>query len=185
MLLPLVVLAVRGAAPTADTAAAPPPDSAVAVARATPDTARRPRAIEYSDAYATRLAIHRVASYTMLPLFAGEYWLGERLLSPNPQPGWVKGAHVGTAFGLAGLFTINTVTGLWNLYDSRHDTDDRTRKYLHTALLLASDAGFAYTGSIAGQAHNSSVGRTRHRNAALVSMGLSTAGTAMMWLWKK
>ena len=121
----------------------------------------------------------------MLPLFAGEYILGERLLSPNQQPGWVKGAHGGVAFGLAALFTVNTVTGVWNLYDSRHDPSDRTRKWLHTALLLASDAGFAYTGSLADQAHRSDAGRTHHKNAALVSMGLSTAGTAMMWLWKK
>lgn len=173
-----------------DTSAAVPRDTAAAAAPdapARPDHAQppRPRAIEYSDAYATRLTIHRIGSYTMLPLFAGEYWLGERLLSDNRQPGWVKPSHVGVAVGLGALFTVNTVTGLWNLYDARHDPSDRTRRYLHSALLLAADAGFAYTGAIAGDAEHSAAGRARHKHAALVSMGVSTVGTAMMWLWKK
>ncbi len=168
----------------ADTAAAPLAATSAGVGIDTTPR-RRPRAIEYSDWYARRLTIHRIGSYTMLPLFAGEYVLGERLMSPNRQAGWVRGAHGGVALGLGALFTVNTVTGLWNLYDSRHDSDDRTRKWLHSALLLASDAGFAYTGAIGGQGRNSSAARTRHRNAAIVSMGLSTAGTAMMWLWKK
>ncbi len=174
----------RARAPLA-VAAAPAADATPGPTPADTGAPRRPRAIEYSDAYARRLAIHRVGSYAMLPLFAGEYYLGNRLLSPDRQPGWVNGAHVGTAFGLGALFTVNTVTGLWNLYDARHDPSDRTRRYLHSALLLASDAGFAYTGAIGGAAHDSQVGRTRHKNAALVSMGLSTVGTAMMWLWKK
>ncbi len=191
MLALLLAGATLGPPPTTRDTSAMPPDTVYAALASVPvvrpDTAphHRPRAIEYSDWYARRLTIHRIGSYTMLPLFAGEYVLGERLMSPNRQPGWVKGAHVGTAAGLGALFTINTVTGLWNLYDSRHDDSDHLRKYLHSALLLASDAGFAYTGAIAGQAHNSALGRTRHRNAALVSMGVSTIGTAMMWLWKK
>lgn len=192
----LTTALVRAAADTAyavarDTALTPPADPVSEIAPAglaTPasdTTRRRPRAVEYSDAYATRLAIHRVGSYAMLPLFAGEYVLGNRLLSSNAQPGWVKGAHVGTAAGLGALFAVNTVTGLWNLYDARHDDADRTRRYLHSALLLAADAGFAYTGAVAGDAEHSAAGRARHKNAALVSMGVSTIGTAMMWLWRK
>ena len=39
------------------------------------DTPRvRRHAIAYSDAYNTRLTIHRIGSYTMLPLFAGEWF---------------------------------------------------------------------------------------------------------------
>lgn len=173
--------------PAADTlfTAAPPRAMTARVAMPVSDSTRRPRAIEYSDAYATRLAIHRVGSYAMLPLFAGEYVLGNRLLSDNPQPGWVKPSHVGVAVGLGALFAVNTVTGLWNLYDSRHDPADRTRRYLHSALLLAADAGFAYTGAVAGDAKHSVTGRSRHKNAAIVSMGVSTVGTAMMWLWRK
>lgn len=37
----------------------------------------RPRvaSVEYGDAYATRLRIHRIASYAELPLFGAEYLL--------------------------------------------------------------------------------------------------------------
>ena len=52
-----------------------------------------------------------------------------------------------------------------------------------SALMLAADAGFAYTGITASNASESPDNRARHKNAALVSMGLSTVGTVMMWLW--
>ena len=42
---------------------------------------KRRRAIQYSDAYYTRLTIHRYASYAELPLFAAEYALGQRILN--------------------------------------------------------------------------------------------------------
>jgi hypothetical protein len=146
------------------------------------DTPRvRRHAIEYSDAYNTRLTIHRWGSYTMLPLFASEYYLGDRLLNGTNVPGWYKGAHVTVATGLGALFTVNTVTGLWNLWDSRKDPAGRTLRYLHTGLMLAADAGFVWAGSIGGDAeHDFNAGR-RHRNVALGSIGLSTLGTAIMW----
>ena len=144
---------------------------------------RRPRAIEYSDAYATRLTIHRIGSYAMLPLFASEWVLGDRLMQQN-HADWVKPAHVVVATGLGALFTVNTVTGVWNLVESRNDPAGRTRRLLHSALMIAADAGFVYTGTTASDANESPDDRTRHKNAALVSMGISTVGTAMMWLWK-
>ena len=147
------------------------------------DTTRpRPKAIEYSDAYGTRLRIHRIASYTELPLFAGEYILGDRLMRPNAAS-WIKPAHGVVAVGLGALFALNTVTGVWNLVESRKDPAGRTRRLLHSALMIAADAGFAYTGTTASNAKESPDNRTRHKNAALVSMGLSTVGTVMMWLW--
>jgi hypothetical protein len=155
-----------------------------AAAADTPRVRRRVRAVEYSDAYNTRLTIHRIGSYTMLPLFAGEYYLGDRLLNGTNPASWMKPAHTGVATAIGALFTINTVTGAWNLWDSREDPAGRTRRYLHTALMLASDAGFLWTGAIAGDAkHNINAGQ-RHRNVALGSIGLSTAGTALMWFWK-
>ena len=145
---------------------------------------RRPRAIEYSDAYYTRLTIHRIGSYAMLPLFATEYVLGERLLNGTYPPQWVRSAHGVVAGGLGVLFTVNTVTGGWNLWDARHDENDRTRRFLHTGLMLASDAGFMWAGAIAGDDNESGAGAQRHKNVAIGSMALATAGTAMMWLWK-
>ena len=160
-------------------------DSMSVAAAATDSVPRRRRALEYSEWYGRRLEVHRIGSYTMLPLFAAEYALGDRLESSHqPQPGWVKPSHVGVALGLGALFTVNTVTGVWNVWDARHDPANRTRRLLHAGLMLASDAGFAYTGAIAGQATRSIDGRRRHRDAALVSIGVATVGTAMMWLWK-
>ena len=48
--------------------------------------------------------------------------------------------------------------------------------------MLASDAGFAITGLLAGDAHRTLNGQTRHKNAAYISMGLATVGTGIMWL---
>jgi len=178
-----------------------PADSATAIewyrressldARLVPDWSRSPeidtiprrrRAVEYSDEYYTRLQLHRWGSWLEFPVFGAEYWLGQKLMSPDVQPDWVKPTHAVVAGGLAGLFAINTVTGVWNLYDSRNDTDQRALVWTHSALMLASDAGFAITGSLAGGAHNSFRTRDRHRNAALVSMGIASAGTLLMWL---
>lgn len=162
---------------------APEPTTIAPPSLAPADTGR-PRVVEYSDWYARRLTIHRIGSYAMLPLFGAEYLLGQRLINGTNVPGWVKPAHVAVAYGVGALFVTNTVTGLWNAWDARHDPADRTRRYLHAALMLGADAGFAYTGTIAGDAKRSLAGRDRHRNAALISMGISTAGTALMWFWR-
>ena len=167
----LLALSVRGAAQQTSTA----PDTT---------TRRRPHAVAYSNAYNTRLTIHRLGSYTMLPLFAGEYYLGDRLLNGTDNPGWVKNAHVGVAGTLGVLFTVNTVTGVWNLWDSRKDPAGRTRRYIHSGLLLAADAGFVWAGAISGDAEHSGDAGRRHRNVALGSIALSTAGAALMWFWK-
>lgn len=145
-------------------------------------SAAAPKAIDYSDAYYTRLTIHRIGSYTMLPLFGAEYLLGQKLLSGAGEDSWVKGTHVGVAMGLGGLFTVNTVTGLWNLWESRNDPADRTRRYLHTVLMLAADAGFALAPAFADDDGGGNA--TMHKNIAIGSMGLATLGTAIMWLRK-
>jgi hypothetical protein len=51
--------------------------------------------------------------------------------------------------------------------------------------MIAADAGFAYTGLIASEARESEDDRSNHKNAAIVSMGLSTVGSAIMWFWKE
>jgi hypothetical protein len=158
-----------------------PPPMTVGVADTLPR--RRRAAIEYSDWYYRRLSVHRWGSYVELPLFAAEYWLGDKLLSRTETPGsWVKPTHVTVATTLGGLFAINTATGIWNLYDSRHDTDQRALVWSHSALMLAADAGFAVTGLIAGDADRSTSGANRHRTSALTSIGLATAGTLLMWV---
>ncbi len=152
------------------------------------DTPRaRPRAIEYSEWYDRRLTLHRWGSYVELPLFAAEYTLGQRLYNEAfLAPSWVRTTHRGVAYGLGALFTVNTATGLWNLWDSRDDPSGRTRKWLHTALMLGSDAGFAWAGTVGSGARNQSITVwRRHRAIALGSISLATAGTALMWFWKQ
>ena len=157
----------------------------------TPVVHRRPRAIEYSDLYYTRLQIHRIGSYTMLPLFAAEYSLGQNLMQDGSPPQWMRPAHALVAGGVGVLFGVNTITGLWNLYDSRQDPAGRTRRIVHSVLMLASDGGFMLTGALAPGHHRryydyaSYLSRERlHRNVAIGSFALSTIGAAMMWFWK-
>lgn len=151
------------------------------------DTARRkrPTAVEYSDFYHTRLKIHQVLSWTMLPLFALQYASGSQILEHgSTAPDWAKNVHGPTAGLLAGVFAVNTVTGAWNLWDSRKDPAGRTRRYIHSALMFVADAGFVYTGSLADQAESDPEARERHRNVALASMGVATASWLMMLIWK-
>ena len=149
---------------------------------------RRPRAVEYSDAYYTRLTIHRYASYAELPLFAAEYALGQRILNGQQTGDFasseVVSAHKIVAGGLGVLFAVNTVTGVWNLIEARKDPAGRTRRNLHALGMLLADAGFLYTASLAGDARESVDGANQHRNAALASIGVATASTLMMWLWR-
>ena len=153
---------------------------------------RRPRAIEYSDDYYTRLTIHRLGSYAMLPLFVAEYSLGENLLNDAAPPRWMKPTHAAVASGIGVLFAVNTVTGLWNLWDAREDADGRTRRTVHSILMLASDAGFMATAALAPEREDGGVTdhasyrhrASLHRSVAIGSFALSTIGGAMMWFWK-
>lgn len=167
---------------------------AVGIQQPAADTGRQ-RAIEYSDGYAVRLKIHRLASYAELPLFVGEYFLGEKLLrdqrnglNQGGEDGGsrssARGAHSAVAAGLGVLFTVNTITGGLNLYESRKDPSGRTRKWLHTITMLAADAGFLWTAAAAEGARESDAGARTHRTRAIASMSLATASTVMMWLWK-
>jgi hypothetical protein len=130
--------------------------------------------------------MHRIGSYVEFPLFAGEYVLGERLLHDERYgvpPSGLRTAHSAVAGGLAVLFGLNTITGGWNLWEARGDPHGRTRRILHTVLMLASDAGFAATGASGGGAKHSLPNAQTHRSLAEASMGVAGAGTIMMWLW--
>jgi hypothetical protein len=142
---------------------------------------RRRRAVVYSEWYYRRLQLHRLGSWLELPVFGTEYWLGQKLISGGEREDWVKPTHAAVAGVLGGLFTINTVTGLWNLYDSRGDTDQRALVWSHSALMLAADAGFAITGLLAGEADDGGGGGS-HKTAAVTSISLATVGTLLMWV---
>ena len=151
------------------------------------DTTKRKRAVavEYSDAYYTRLKIHQVLSWTMLPLFALQYASGNQILQYGyGAPSWAKTIHGPTATALAIVFGANTITGAWNLWEGRKNPDGRARRYIHSALMFIADAGFVYTGVLSSQAETSFDARQQHKNVAMFSMGVATAGWLMMLLWK-
>lgn len=193
MLLMLQVAATLLAAGPADTVAlpdrSPRPSEPLAELRwepavASPDTTR-PRAIEYSNAYGVRLTIHRYASYTMLPLFVAQYIAGRDLLNNNTQASsFARNWHRPLATAVGGLFLINTVTGVWNLVESRHDPAGRTRRIIHSLLMLTADAGFTATGIVASGAHDSASRRSLHQTLAISSMGVALAGDLLMIVWK-
>lgn len=141
----------------------------------------RSRAIEYSDWYQRRATIHRVASWTTLPLFAAEVVTGQELFKNGPEAaGWAKDSHGIIAGSLGGLFALNTVTGVWNLWDGRKDPNGRKWRTTHALLMLASDAGFAYAGSLADGAENSATIRSRHKTVAITSSSVALASYLMM-----
>ena len=101
--------------------------------------------------------------------------------SGGSDPSWAKSLHGVGAGGLAALFGVNTVTGVWNLWESRGAENGRTARLVHSALMLASDAGFAYAGARLGpEATRSGEKRREHRHLAYISMGTALAGYATM-----
>ncbi len=143
--------------------------------------------VEYSDWYGRRLAIHRTLTWAMIPLFAISYYTGERLVRDGriDSPPWVRIAHPYAATGASVVFGVNTVTGLWNLWDARHDPQGRVRRVIHSVLFLAADGGFAWAGSLGKQARDNSEIRNKHRAIALYSMGVSYVGMMIMLLGGK
>ena len=190
-MIPIVMLvATLGCPPLApcpllDPANRPQADTIVAsVAR--PDTVhRRAKAVEVSDFYELRLRVHRYASYATIPLFVAQTVAGNQLMQADKsgaaKPGWASGVHSAGAAGLGVLFTLNTVTGVWNLWDSRHNDVGRTKRIIHSVLLLAADGGFALAGSSGGDdAEESQASRNHHRDIAYASMGTALVGYGVM-----
>jgi hypothetical protein len=152
---------------------------------------QRPKAREYSSAYYTRLAIHRYASYATLPLFAAEYYVGQKLFTDTStfRSGSTRSAHSILAFGIGALFAVNTVTGVWNLWEERKEAPGRARRYIHAALMLASDAGLLWTAASAPGGRERFNGTlegnaSHHRTLAIASFSTATVGYLMMLIWK-
>jgi hypothetical protein len=199
MITPALAFLIALVGPT-DTARVAPalPDSVVATLpsrlelpvslQLEPDTVprRRRKAIEVSDWYERRLRIHRYGAYATLPLFVFQAAAGNELYNKGSgAAGWARNGHRVGATALATVFSVNTVTGLWNLWDSRSVPQGRTRRAIHTVLMLASDAGFAYAGiKLSEDAEQSAEARRKHRNTAYASMGVAVTGAGMMLLWR-
>jgi hypothetical protein len=138
-------------------------------------------AITHSDGYLMRAKIHRVASWTTLPLFASELALGAAIY--NGDSGWKKGAHGVVGAGIVGLFGLNTVTGVWNLFGESWNDSGRGMRLVHGLLMMAADAGFVATSMSTPSEHRGFTfvaDRDTHRNLAFTSIGLGTAGYLIM-----
>jgi len=148
------------------------------------DQTARPRAIEYSAGYETRAKIHRYASFATLPLFATELALGQSIYTdPNARTSAARSAHMAVGTGITGLFAVNTVTGVWNMWESRGDPNHRTLKMLHGILMLGADAGFVATFATGPGGRNNAnldADKQTHRTIALTSIGLATGSYLIM-----
>ena len=152
------------------------------------DTTRH-KSIEYSNGYYTRLKIHKIASWAMLPFFIGSYATGTDLINNGDNASsFSKNSHGVFAAATAGLFAVNTVTGVWNLVESRHDPAGRTRRWVHSIAMFVAEAGFVATGATAPEVEDGEVGdggnATTHKTLAITSMAVATASWLMMLVWK-
>ena len=157
-------------------------------ARVSQDTVRRrPRSIEVSEWYHRRLVVHKVLAYSTIPVFTAQYIAGSKLYDQgSAAPSWVKPVHQAGASTLTGIFTVNTVTGLWNLWDSRKVSDHRWLRASHALMMIGADAAFAYTGiKLSDEAENSLVKRRQHRTVALSAMGLTIGSGVVMQIFNR
>ncbi|MHB8838939.1 MAG: hypothetical protein ACYC7F_08315 [Gemmatimonadaceae bacterium] len=146
------------------------------------DTVRvRRKAVRLSEAYHTRLTIHKYSSYAMLPMFAFEYAAGDQLFKKSAAaPQWARDYHGVVAGGVAGLFTINTLTGGLNWWETRKQSSGLAWRTTHSALMLLAEAGFVATGVLADEAEESLDKRKLHRTVAISSMSVATVAYLMM-----
>ena len=177
------------AAPMAAGPILPQPDGVQAApAGLAPDDttpSRRRKAVEISDAYATRLRIHYIASFATLPIFAAQAVVGEQLYNRyttgQPITSSLRNTHQAIALGLGALFLTNTVTGSMNWWETRHEKKGLAWRTVHAALMLVADAGFAYTASLGERVKVGTARPDVHRNMAEASAGVALASYIMMW----
>lgn len=144
-------------------------------------------AVEHSDAYQMRAKIHKYASFATLPLFAAEVALGQSLYNAPANAGASRAAHAFIGAGIVGLFGVNTVTGAWNLFgEGWTDKDGRTLRLVHGLLMMAADVGILATtasgpnGGGRRGALTFETDRVTHRNLAIASISVGTAGYLLM-----
>ncbi|HYD53718.1 MAG TPA: hypothetical protein VEA99_13870, partial [Gemmatimonadaceae bacterium] len=106
-----------------------------------------------------------------------------------PARAWVRPAHRTNAKVIAGAYAVNTLTGAWNLWDTRHAAPGRTARVLHAVSMAASMGGFTYAGiKLADDAKTATTfdaaqdARRQHRAVALGSMGVTLVSGVAMWL---
>jgi len=153
-------------------------------AAVTADAEQRPVAVSHSKAFEVRSRIHKLASYATIPLFAAQYIVGQKLYDGTGSES-AKSAHGALVITTAGLFAVNSVTGVWNLWEDRHQTQGRAKRWIHGLMMLGASAGFVATGATAPDDDDeggvASTNRSLHRNLAIGSMGISAASYLFMF----
>jgi len=140
------------------------------------------KAVEVSDWYGRRLTLHRRLSYAVVPVFLFQWSAGEQIWEKgNAAPAWARTGHRVGAGTVASIFAINSVTGVWNLWDSRRVADGRSRRNLHALSMFAATAGFTWAGAVLSEQAETDFSKRRlHRKVALTSMGITiTSGLIM------
>lgn len=156
--------------------------SRIGVGAAEPDTIRpRRHALRLSEAYNTRLELHKIGAYAMLPMFAFEYAAGQQLMQKSAQaPAWARIGHRVVATGMLVTFTMNTYTGGMNWWETRSQESGFAWRTAHSVLMLLSDAGFSLAGQLSTPAQNDINIRRLHKQVAISSMAIATTGYLMM-----
>ena len=148
---------------------------------------QRVKAVEVSDWYNRRLTLHRRLAYATLPVFAFQWAAGEQIWQKGTgAPTWARTGHRVGATTLAGIFTANTVTGLWNLWDSRQAPQGRAMRTMHAITMLVADAGFTWAGAkLSNQAETDLNARALHKKVALTCMALTVGSGVIMKFFNK
>ena len=152
------------------------------------DTPRvRRHAVEVSDWYSRRLTVHRYVAYATIPVFALQWAAGDQLYRKSSDaPTWAKTMHRVGATSLAGMFTVNTVTGAWNWWETRGQAPGRLLRTVHALTMLSADAAFTYAGAkLSNDAETNADKRREHRTVALSAMGVTVASGLAMKLFNK
>jgi hypothetical protein len=161
----------------------------VAVPSDTPPPAPRQRvqAVEVSDWYNRRLTLHRRLSYATIPVFLFQWTAGEQKWEKGVSaPAWAKTGHQVGAATIAAIFVANTVTGVWNLWDSRHVSEGRALRTMHAISMLIAEAGFTWAGAVLSQQAATDLSkRDLHRTVALTSMGITVTSGVLMKILNK
>lgn len=147
------------------------------------EPAQRPVAVTHRRGFEVRRKIHKYASYATMPMFIAQYFVGQKLYDGNGGE-TARSAHGALVAGMAGLFAVNSVTGVWNLWEDRHEPKGRAKRWIHGLMMLGAGAGFVATGATApddDDGGGTSSNRSRHRNLAIGSMGVSAASYLFMF----
>jgi len=146
--------------------------------------ASRPKTISYSNGYIIRQKIHKYASIATLPLAISEIIVGEKL-DDSSEDDSLSSAHSALAAGIGVLFGVESVTGVWNMWEAGKNPSGRGKRLFHGILMLAADAGFVATAALAPNHEDDEGGSSNddastHRAVAYASLGAAAVSYVYM-----